>query len=215
MGEGFGPVFPRVGGGVDGDVVLAFDFDAPVVGIKRGLVVGPVVAVEFSEFFQEMGVGLNSVVPIVVTELMTEVSDEGPHFFVQIGAGDLSGDRIGLPEVDGDDAVEMAGGGRLVPGAGHEAKAHVVHGNPQAKTAEEQSSLALFHLSPLFQVALNRQVGNQNVAGTGPTKVTFTVFLPIAHVVLAPIEAALPLSQFYKVQESGRKLKEAAASETA
>ena len=109
VGEGLGPVLPRVRGRVGGDVALrpVGRRALVVVALQRLAIVRPLVAEDGA-----IGVLLARVaheaIPVVVAHLVTHVADQGPVGLAHLRAPALAFGIVALGDVDGDQPVGVA-----------------------------------------------------------------------------------------------------------
>ena len=174
MGEGLGPVLPRVHGGVGRDVaVLPPDGPGPaVVGPHGRVVVGPLVAEAPAELVEVAAVA-HEHHPVVVAHLVAEVAEHGAVGLAQLVAHPLAVGVVGLGQVDGDEPVLVAGGHRVEP-AGQQVEPEALrllgepdHRQPEVEELGDQAALGRLRLhepAAALRVAVARPGAGQRAA---------------------------------------------------
>ena len=170
MRPGFGPVFPGVHGGVGADAgVVPIRARAVLVVLVEGVgVTGAFVAEQVAKRWKPVAVG-DQPIPIVMADFMAKVAEQGAVRFAHLHTDFFAVGVVGFLDVEGDQAVGMAGGRRVafqvdadevegqavvfVDAFGHDLQA-------QADQLRHQPALGGLDLAPALGVFCDRQVGN-------------------------------------------------------
>src|ERR1700685_1285703 len=107
---GLGPVFPRVGScvGADMRVLPILGRSRAVVMTQRLGVIRTLVTEEATKFFQPRAAAHESV-PVIVSDLVAEMAEQGAIGLVLSDTLTLSFDVIGLIDVERNEAVVVTG----------------------------------------------------------------------------------------------------------
>lgn len=131
-------------------------------------ITGALVAEQAAKRCKPVAVGDQSI-PVVMTDFMAKMAEQGAVRFTHLHADFFAVGVVGLLDVEGDQTVGMAGGGRVafqvnadeVEGqAGVFVNAFWHHLQAQADQLRHQSALGGFHLAPAFGVFRYGQVRN-------------------------------------------------------
>lgn len=111
VGPGLGPVFPWVHGGVAADVVRGpvGGWAGGVVALQGLAVVGAFVAEQLAKLLQGGGIVREEQVPVKVAHFVPQVAEQGAVGLVQVGAPAGALGVVGFGDVEGDEAVGVAG----------------------------------------------------------------------------------------------------------
>nr|GEZ30648.1 hypothetical protein [Tanacetum cinerariifolium] len=179
---GFGPVFPGVHGGVGADVMLLpVGRGTVLIMMVQGIgVAGAVVAEQVAEAVLPVGVG-DQAIPIVMTHFMTEMPEQCAVGFVHLHAHLLTDGVVGFFDIEGDQAIGVAGGGQValdvdakklkrqtaffVDAFGDDLQA-------QGNKLRHQSTFGGLDFAPALGVLRHGQVGDGLVEAAGDAEIT-------------------------------------------
>jgi hypothetical protein len=177
VSPGFGPIFPRVGGGISGDEsILPIRRRALlIVGFQGGSVVHAFIPKELAERF-EFGSRGDENVPIIMGDFVAEMAEERAERLAKIDSASLAFGVVGLDGVDSDEAIGMAskdwrGAGSIAQKT--EAQGFVAFGaitlEGKAKFEEgvDDAAFGGFEFAPALEVFRQIEIGDDIVQAAG------------------------------------------------
>ena len=201
MRPGLGPVFPRVRTGVAAhETLFPIGHRAGfIVTLERIAVVFALVAEQRAVAVDPFGIG-HQAVEIIVAAFMAEVTQQRAVAFMHLFARALALGRIGFGDVQGDQAIVVAGHHALVRHAVFqelEGQARFGlgffrgRGQVQLRQREQQAALGRFKTRPQYSVFLSRQVRDDcgQLARLAQLVRVIRRQHPVAHIVLHIVAA--------------------------
>ena len=146
-----------------------------IIVLQRLVIVAPLVAEDAAKLLEMRRIG-NQAVPVIMPDLVTEMTERRAVQLAHLMAAAFALRVVGFGEIDGDDAVGMAGhhrrGGRR--GIGEKLKGQAagtfrlgLERQPKLKQRVEQPMLGDFEGAPFVEVLGQRQVGDHPIVPAG------------------------------------------------
>ena len=181
VGPALRPVFPGMGRGIGADVAELPVRRRPVfvVPLQAVAVVERLVAEQRTTGFEPVAVG-NQAVPVVMSDLVPQMADQGAIRLVHVGARAFAMHIVGLDDVERDQAVVVAGHHRRAAvGCAQEVEHQAVFGvlrfarsHRQAQHQQRRHQASLGHLDarpqhPVVRMLRIVQVRDRAIEPTG------------------------------------------------